>query len=115
MWCTSHSPISRLALFLALAALLGACRTTQRRVVRPPNELRVYNRGARLIGGVRMKPCGAPESAYQWVGSTVPAGQSLGLPLHPGCVDLSVVSLEGEELGRQFNLNMIPGSTWEIR
>ena len=66
--------------------------------------------GARLIGGVRIA-CGAPESAYQWVGSTVPAGQSLG-PSAPGLRRFERGEPGGEELGRQFNLNMIPGSTW---
>ena len=103
---------------LSLAVVLGGCRTTMKatRVVAPANELRVFNRGARIIGGVRIRTCGSPDSAYQWLpASQVVPGHSLAIALREGCIDLSAVSAEGDELGRQFDLYMIAGSTWEIR
>ena len=106
-----------LLLALCLLPLLESCRSHRPvRLVAPANELRLYNRGSRPVGGVRVKPCGTPEASYTWLSvPIVPVGSSLGIPLQPGCVDLSAVSSDGIELGRQFDLNMIPGSTWEIR
>ncbi len=108
-------------LFLALGflALTSGCRRRQpppTKLVAPVDELRIYNRGGTAVGGVRIKPCRAPETEYQWLpASQVSPGGSLGIPIQPGCVDLSAVSADGRELGRQFDLSMIPGSTWEIR
>lgn len=105
-------------LALSLLALTSGCRAKRApsRLVAPVDELRVYNRGARAIGGVRVKACRAPETEYRWLeASRIAVGGSIGIPMFTGCVDLSAVSDEGQELGRQFDLNMIPGSTWEIR
>ena len=110
--------VRTLLVALSLVAVTSGCRrrAPAAKLVAPAQELRLYNRGGTPVGGVRVKPCRAPETDYQWLpASQVSVGGSLGIPLQPGCVDLSAVSPDGRELGRQFDLSMIPGSTWEIR
>jgi hypothetical protein len=99
----------------ATAPLLLACAHEQH-IVRPPSELRVYNESAVEIASIQQKPCASSEEAFRpMLQETIAPGQSVGIPLVEGCVDLMALSSAGEVAGRQSQLFMIPGATWTIR
>jgi hypothetical protein len=122
------SPKLPLALVLAplLAPLLGGCA---RRVVlvepapvvvlaSPAPVMMIQNQRNDTITSIRMKACGAPETAYRpVVGAKVARGASWAMPLAevPACVDLVAVGEGGEAVGRQDDMHVAPGARWVIR
>jgi hypothetical protein len=74
------------------------------------------NVGPAHIAEVRWKPCGAGEDAYAPLAeSAVSRGTSLRVDEYAGCRDLVAMDAEGNVLGRQDNLSLVPGTTWVIR
>jgi hypothetical protein len=110
--------IGLLCAFSALGLLGTAtgCARRRTRIVAPPNELRVYNQTRKPVAGIRWKPCRSSDEQYAWIpGSAIEPGSSFGIPVSSGCLDLSAVSAGGKELGRQFDVELIPGSVWQLR
>jgi hypothetical protein len=105
---------------LILAGILGFCLAmpgcSHTRIVKPPNELRVFNYSRQSVAGIRRKVCHASDSQYEWIPkSAIEPGASFGIPLASGCFDFSAVSTGGKEIGRQFDVQMIPGAVWQLR
>jgi hypothetical protein len=78
--------------------------------------MRIYNVGRRPIAELRTKRCGEDDAAFKTIAnSAIDRGASYTLPLIPGCVELIAVGADGQVMGRQADLRMMPGSTWTIR
>jgi hypothetical protein len=114
---SSDSRLVLACLGLAWAAGTACFTTTQTaRIVEPPPVMYVYNGGRVTVEAVLARPCGTGDNAfYRLGGTTAPPGSGFEIPMLEGCVDLEAVDLDGNVLGRQFGLQMMPGATWEIR
>jgi hypothetical protein len=84
----------------------------------PAPAMTIQNLRNDTITSIRMKACGAPETAYRPVaGARVARGASYAMPLAevPACVDLVAVGEGGEAVGRQDDMHVAPGARWVIR
>ncbi len=99
----------RLRLVGALALLLPACAAPP-----PPKILEVVNRSRYAIVSVRETPCSGGEGR-ELLRDEIERGQSRGLPLHEGCVDLVAIDYLGRIVGEQRGLVPLSDVTWTVR
>ena len=111
MFCSmNRRPLLRWLWILFVAA----CATTQ--PVRPPNSMRIVTNGRRAVAALKTKACGDADAAFASVpDSAIAPDTYYTLPLIEGCVELIALGADGQILGRQSNLRMLPGSSWTIR
>ena len=102
------------AAIFTCVALSAGCAT--QRIVRPPSSMRIFNQSRQPIVAVQTKRCGEADSMFKPIAnSEIGRGGSYTLPLLDGCVELIAVGPDGQIMGRQADLRMMPGSTWTIR
>jgi hypothetical protein len=88
------------------------------RIVSPPPTLLVSNLHPEAVAAIWVKPCDAPSASYRALAETsVPFGETCAIPIEqlPACADLSAMNAQGESLGVQTGLRVVPGTNWTIR
>lgn len=93
--------------------IAAACQEPRVVIVQPPVEMAIHNLRASTIT-VLQRPCGASDKSFRPT-NRISAGSTIAVTPIERCVDLVAAEGNDEIVGRQDDVHMMPGSTWQIR